>query len=191
MKKRSNPWVFFTLVFLLVAAGGGFMEYLRQDEVKKVDALAQQVSEAQKKEQQLKSREAKLKATEKQRTELEARLLDLKDGNLYAQHLMNLVNESRSSGAKIPQISFATSSGGNYTIMSLSTSATGSEAQVLQFIRLLEEGAPLGRIDTIAWGMPVENGQDPNAVQGTVTIKLDSYGPLNLTQPKAPATDKK
>ncbi|MFZ5816323.1 MAG: hypothetical protein ACOY93_13670 [Bacillota bacterium] len=185
MKRRSNPWLFFILTLLVVAVGGGIMEYMRRTEQAKVDELDTQIREARSKIQSLAAREAKLKVNEARRKDIETRLLDAKAGNIYAQDLMAMVRASRATATQLPQVSFNARDAGSVAAMGIGTTVTGTETQLLEFIRLLENGRPVTQVNNISWAIPIENGTSGGS--GSVTLSLTLYGPLRLPQAPPPA----
>lgn len=189
MIKRSHPWTVFFIVLPLTLLTLGGLEYLRNEAVKRVEAVEVKVQEATKQVTALNAREAKLKASEAERKEMEARLLSLKDGNRYAQSLMTPVTASRATGPQLAVIGFTTSKTGVITTTGLNLSATGTEEQVLGFVRRLEEGRPLVRVNSVSWNITTQRGISGF---GTVQLQLSLFGPFEEpAKAKAPAATKK
>ena len=193
MKRQSSPWRILILTFLLCLLGGGLMEYMRYEQ-KAINAeLDKQVKEADAKAAALRNREKKLKETKAFRNEIEPRLLRETEGQVQAQILMAVVRAARQSGATTLPISFgsgqknqARSSEGGIS-RSISFQVNGSEAQLLRFIGLLEEGKPLSHIGTITWNLPFERGQDPYAAGGNASLQITVYSdPAKPAAPKKP-----
>lgn len=185
MTKRRSPWVFLGIILLLSVVAGGSMEYVRREEASRLATLTKQVSETTTKVTQMQNREAKLKADESARKELAGRLINLKQEELYSQLLMAMARAGRSSGVTLSNITFAADTSGQVVASLLTTQASGTEAQVLQFIRLLEEGSPAGWLEDLQWNVPMQKGGEESV--GSATLKIKLYGPqLKAGEPKPP-----
>ncbi len=186
MKRRSFPWTILILTFLVCAAGVGVMEYMRSTQQAINTDLDAQLKEANTKVSALRKREAALQQGRAEREALEPRLLQPADGQVDGQLLMTVVRAARTAGVKASPVTFGggkskTASAGD---LGITFSVTGSEAQVLHFLRILEEGKPLAQIGTITWGMPVQKGMDPYANQGSVALEISFFADPSPKQPK-------
>lgn len=193
MTRRSSPWTILLLTLVLCLLGIAVMEYMRYAQNTVNADLEQQVKDANAKAAILRNREEKLKQNEAFRNEVEPRLLRAADGQVHAQILMAVVRAARESGVTASPIAFGSDSGKSGAKaktpglgMGISFQIDGSEAQVLRFIALLEEGKPLSQIGTIQWNIPIQKGQDPASHRGAISLKIT----VHADPAKPPATNK-
>lgn len=159
---NSDRWatVFYVLVLLLLIGVGG-LEYTQYNERVKVEDLVRKEQDLKTKVDALRKREAAAENLKPMIAQYESQLLKPEQGNYYAQLLLDGVANQRLSGAKFPQYAFAAAgTAGKFPRFSITGSATGSEAQVLEFIRRFEEGSYKVQVPTINYAI---NGGQANA----------------------------
>lgn len=178
MKRRSSPWQLFVLLLLVAAVAVGGMEYLRREQKKVNTTLAMQVDQAIQAVSDLKRREQALAPGRPARQALEEHLMDASQGNYYSQHLMNLVEAGRESGVEVDPLRFGTPGllGGIRSI-DVSTAVRGTEVQVQEFIRLLEEGKPLGWFISVSYAGAMDPGVSASTNPMEIALTVTMYGP--------------
>ncbi|HYF75914.1 MAG TPA: hypothetical protein VD973_02190 [Symbiobacteriaceae bacterium] len=138
----ADRWatVLYVIVLVLLLAVGG-LEYRQYQDRTSVETLARKEKDLKAKEEALRKRAAAAENLKPMIAQFESQLLKVDQGNYYAQLLLDGVGNKRLSGVQFPQYQFAESgSVGKFPRYAIAGSATGSESQVLAFIRLFEEG---------------------------------------------------
>lgn len=169
--------ILFVLALLPLAAIG-WMQYAGGGRVEAVQSLRQQVSQEQQKAARLERSASAVAAHADQLTQLNRALIQPEGGSPYAQILLLTEGVRRSSGARFPTYVFGTKETlGTLPRYSINGTAIGSEAQVLGFIRGLEEGPNRVQTTSITW----QNGAE-------VTASLSMlYTGAPAEQPASPA----
>lgn len=179
MKPANRPWLLFLVLLALAAAVVGYLEYLRRDATEALIRLEKRVTAESKKVNELRQREQRLEASRAQRAQVAFRLLDPAAGNAHGQILRALVRAARSAGAELGTLRISPSRPiGGVHATAVATTVQGTEAEVAAFIRLLEEGAPLTRVASLKWAIPINRQADPDQARGAVNIEVVVYGPL-------------
>lgn len=178
MRQRSSPWHLLILLLLVAIAAVGGMEYLRRQQVAATNSVSAQVTDAVAKVNSLKQREAALAKSREQRQYIEDHLMKAGDGEYFAQLLRTVVGAARESNVTADIASFANPVEiGEVKTGAVNMDVTGTEAQIREFIRLVEEGQPFGRFTQLAWNGEFSRSfrEDANPVKLTARFQL--YGP--------------
>lgn len=187
-----SSWRLAVAVLLICGCAVGYMEQLRRTEVNHLNDLKRDLQRASVQANGLRAREAALVKTRAERTALERRLLDEQDGAYYRQIYMSLIEAGRSSGVRLDGLTFKPAPPvGTVRAVQASGPVVGTEAQLLHFFRLLEEGRPVTRLEKIAlqWRTGPATSLDAADSGGTATgnaaVELVLFGPIQ-TQPERP-----
>lgn len=175
----ADRWatVLYVLVLVLLVAVGG-LEYYQNKEQTQVEDLARKEKDLKTKAESLRKREEAAQKLKPVIAQFEAQLLKPDKGNYYSQLLLDGVGNKRLSGAQFPQYQFAEAgSAGKFPRYSITGSASGTEAQVAEFIRRFEEGTYKVQVPNINYSL---NGGQANASLTLVYTAMDSP-----TQPAA------
>lgn len=132
--------LFYVAVLLLLLAVGG-MEYIQYNHRTEIANVGRKEQELKTKVDSLRKREQVAANLKPMIAQYDAQLVKAEKGNYYAQLLLDSVANQRLSGAQFPQYSFSTAgAAGKFPRFSITGSVSGTETQVLDFIRRFEEG---------------------------------------------------
>lgn len=171
---NSDRWatILYVLALALLLAVGG-LEYYQYEERTKVEDLVRKEKDLQTKVNTLKTRAA---AAEKQKPLIaanESQLMKLEKGNFYGQLLLDAVGNKRQTGVQFPQYSFVEAgTAGKFPRYNITGVATGSEEQVLAYIRSFEEGPYKVQIPTITYQI------SPASVTANLTLTYTMDKPM-------------
>lgn len=179
MATIPRAWRPFLAVLVMAVAVVGFFEQERRALQDNLQALRSDVDQASKQLIQLRERERKLAETREARTALASHLMDAENGTYYRQLLETMVAASRTAGVKLDRITFTSSPPvGAASAANLTAAASGTEAQLLSFVRHLEEGQPLGQFAKLNWNGQISAKADPGRITGQIQFDVVLYGPL-------------
>lgn len=178
MRQRSKPWHLTVLLLLVAIAAVGGMEYLRRQQVTATDRLSSQVTDALTKVNSLKQREAALAKSRDQRQYVEDHLMKANEGEYFAQLLRTLVQAARQSNVTADVASFANPGTiGEVQLDAVNMDVSGTESQVREFIRLVEEGQPFGRFTQLDWNGDFNRSLREDANPVKLTARFELFGP--------------
>lgn len=162
------------LIFaVLILAAVGLLEYSQSGLRQQAERLRAQEATLKAKVESLNKRAAAIEAAQPAIRALESRLLPADKGNHYAQTLMATVAEQRASGVEFPTYGFTLSgAAGNFPRYSVAGSATGTNDQLADFIRRLEEGSYRVQIPSVSYTGEITPTGTPWAGRATVNLTL-------------------
>lgn len=177
MKRKSSPLTTLVLIVLVAAVAVGAMEYLRREQERTVDSLAQKVAENDQRIADVNQREKALEPLRPYLEFLSAHMADGDAGYLSSQRLMALVDASRTAQLQLQATRFGKPDTASFERVMLSGSVQGTESEVLAFVAAVEDEQPFGHFERFVWQGTVDGSASPSINQSGLTFEFAQYGP--------------